>query len=221
MGYFAKNDPNKIFLYAPNLIGFARVLFSLISILIYDTHPKLFLVLYTSSFVADGFDGMVARAWNQTSRLGAVLDMVTDRFSTAALCSILAIMSGSKTLQMVFIMLNILDFVSHWMCMYVSLAIGAASHKDMTADAPKMLQLYYSKDDRRFMCALCVGNELLYVALYAIWSGVVSYGWIYFVYLVIMPLWALKQWMNIVQLWQASRVLVRYEYNTDPHHKNN
>lgn len=41
--------------------------------------PKLCTLVYFISCILDVFDGMAARALNQTSKFGAVLDMVTDR----------------------------------------------------------------------------------------------------------------------------------------------
>ena len=42
-------------------------------------HPKLCTLLYGVSSLLDAVDGQVARAMGQSSRFGAVLDMVTDR----------------------------------------------------------------------------------------------------------------------------------------------
>ncbi len=41
--------------------------------------------LYFLSFVCDELDGRFARMLNQTSTLGAVLDMVTDRWAAAGI----------------------------------------------------------------------------------------------------------------------------------------
>ena len=43
------------------------------------------IILYVSSFVGDLFDGMAARKFDQCSTFGGLLDMVTDRCSTAGL----------------------------------------------------------------------------------------------------------------------------------------
>ena len=44
-----------------------------------STHPKFCTVAYVISCLLDAVDGMAARALGQTSKFGAVLDMVTDR----------------------------------------------------------------------------------------------------------------------------------------------
>jgi CDP-diacylglycerol--inositol 3-phosphatidyltransferase len=44
-----------------------------------SSHPKFCTVAYIISCLLDAVDGMAARALGQTSKFGAVLDMVTDR----------------------------------------------------------------------------------------------------------------------------------------------
>ncbi len=49
-----------------------------------STHPKSCTSLYALSCLLDAADGYAARKLGQTSRFGAVLDMVTDRFVRAS-----------------------------------------------------------------------------------------------------------------------------------------
>ena len=72
-----------VLLYVPNLIGYARVILTIISMLTFLTLPTTTVMCYASSFILDFFDGHAARALNQCSNFGSVLDMVTDRCSTA------------------------------------------------------------------------------------------------------------------------------------------
>lgn len=44
-----------------------------------SSHPKFCTVAYVISCLLDAVDGQAARALGQTSKLGAILDMVTDR----------------------------------------------------------------------------------------------------------------------------------------------
>lgn len=44
-----------------------------------STHPKFCTVAYSISCLLDAVDGQAARALGQTSKFGAILDMVTDR----------------------------------------------------------------------------------------------------------------------------------------------
>ncbi|MCO5551077.1 hypothetical protein L7F22_004574 [Adiantum nelumboides] len=81
----ARNWP--IYLYVPNLIGYARILANLVAFGFAFSNKKLFACLYLLIFVCDELDGRFARLLSQTSTFGAVLDMVTDRVSTTFLAS--------------------------------------------------------------------------------------------------------------------------------------
>ena len=55
--------------------------------------PALWIIAiacYVASFVGDMFDGMAARKYNQCSTFGGLIDMVTDRCSTAGLLCVLS-----------------------------------------------------------------------------------------------------------------------------------
>lgn len=56
----------------------ANAVLAIGSLIFIDTHPKYCTVLYCVSCLLDAFDGMAARALNQSTQFGAVLDMVTD-----------------------------------------------------------------------------------------------------------------------------------------------
>jgi CDP-diacylglycerol--inositol 3-phosphatidyltransferase len=121
-----------VFLFVPNLIGYLRVLTAAASLYYMPIHPKACTVLYFVSCILDAVDGQAARALNQTSKFGAVLDMVTDRWvrvyeyriemvlmsrcATACLQTFLAITYPRWTLFFQFLIT--LDFSSHYMHMY-------------------------------------------------------------------------------------------------------
>lgn len=69
-----------IYLFIPNLIGYTRIILAAASLTYMSTHPKFCTLTYLISCLLDAVDGMAARALGQTSKLGAILDMVTDRF---------------------------------------------------------------------------------------------------------------------------------------------
>lgn len=68
-----------MYLFAPNLIGYARVILAAISLSYMPWHPRYCTIAYAISCLLDAVDGMAARALGQTSKFGGVLDMVTDR----------------------------------------------------------------------------------------------------------------------------------------------
>lgn len=101
------------------------------------------------SFVCDDLDGRAARALKQTSTLGIVLDMVTDRragtaasalslklaadwscgcrLATAGLLVVLCLLYPDW--YMAALLTLMLDILSHWTHMYSTLVAGSSSHK--------------------------------------------------------------------------------------------
>ncbi|KAL0908183.1 hypothetical protein M5K25_022660 [Dendrobium thyrsiflorum] len=104
-----------VYLYIPNILGYLRVLLNVVAFALCFSSKLLFSILYFISFVCDGVDGWLARKFNQVSTFGAVLDMVTDRVSTACL---LAILSQLYRPGLIFLALLGLDIASHWLQMY-------------------------------------------------------------------------------------------------------
>lgn len=129
-----------VFLFVPNLIGYGRILLAGLALNYMKSHPKVCTALYGLSCLLDAFDGMAARALGQTSKFGAVLDMVTDRYvfsfpvfpvkpsrrransnparrcTTACLLCFLS--SAYPPYALLFQFLITLDFSSHYMHMY-------------------------------------------------------------------------------------------------------
>ena len=67
-----------IFTFIPNLIGYGRVITLLASWLTMKSYPLItMLAFYSTSCLLDAFDGAAARKYGQSTKFGAVLDMVT------------------------------------------------------------------------------------------------------------------------------------------------
>src|SRR3989338_8153325 len=196
-----------VFLYIPNLIGYARVILSCISFFYYE-NPLLFSSLYVTSFLLDAADGHFARMFNQCSRFGAVLDMITDRFSTAILCVILGHLwpQYSKPLMLMIV----LDICSHWLSMYSGVLQGKshkANHKNI------LMRLYY--EERMVLGGVCLFNEFFYVALYLLHffpygSGIIG-QYSYWTLLISSPVYLFKQVVNVLQLITSSQDIVNWE----------
>ena len=75
--------PTQILCYYANIMDYFRIIAAMYAFYVSKKDPICFIICYFISFILDAFDGMVARAAHQTSKLGATLDMVTDRISTA------------------------------------------------------------------------------------------------------------------------------------------
>ncbi|KAI8469031.1 MAG: phosphatidylinositol synthase [Monoraphidium minutum] len=158
-GFFERHS--NVYLYIPNLIGYARIAFTLYSFHVAFTHPVACVATYFFGFVCDELDGRAARAFGQSSTLGALLDMVTDRVSTAGLLAVLTALYPSAAL--LWLGLLMLDVFSHWFQMYAALAAGAETHKDVRSRS-LLVRTYYA--NRLFMGFCCVCCEVMYLAIY-------------------------------------------------------
>lgn len=76
-----------IFLFYPNLIGYARIILAVASLYYMPIHPRTCTLLYSISCLLDALDGIAARAYNQSTRFGAVLDMGKHLLSIVTKCA--------------------------------------------------------------------------------------------------------------------------------------
>ncbi|KAK8970839.1 CDP-diacylglycerol--inositol 3-phosphatidyltransferase 1 [Platanthera guangdongensis] len=152
-----------VYLYIPNILGYMRILLNVVAFALCFSSKSWFAALYFISFICDGVDGWLARKFNQVSTFGAVLDMLTDRVSTACL---LAILSQLYRPGLIFLALLGLDIASHWLQMYSTFLSGKSSHKDIEDKSSWLLRAYYQH--RYFMAFCCVGSEVLYIILFLI-----------------------------------------------------
>ena len=72
-------EPSEVLLFYPNLIGYLRIIFMILSFYFSKYNWSLAIFFYGFAFFGDVVDGHVARAFNQSSEFGGILDMVTDR----------------------------------------------------------------------------------------------------------------------------------------------
>ncbi|KAG7544446.1 CDP-alcohol phosphatidyltransferase [Arabidopsis suecica] len=207
-----------VYLYIPNIVGYMRVLLNCIAFSVCFSNKTFFSLLYFFSFCCDVVDGWCARKFNQVSTFGAVLDMVTDRVSTACL---LVILSQIYRPSLVFLSLLALDIASHWLQMYSTFLSGKASHKDVKDSTNWLFRLYYG--NRMFMGYCCVSCEVLYITLLLMaknqtenLTSVVVKS-----LMQISPLslllalsifgWSIKQIINVIQMKTAADVCVLYD----------
>ncbi|KAH8149103.1 uncharacterized protein LAJ45_06642 [Morchella importuna] len=199
-----KNPPSRenIFLFIPNLIGYSRIILAGASLYFMPYHPHYCTLLYTVSCLLDALDGYAARTFNQSTKFGAVLDMVTDRCTTACL---LCFLSAAYTKwAILFQGLISLDLASHYMHMYATLDRGVSSHKTVEKKRSRILNLYYSNN--KVLFTFCAANEVFFLAMYLLsfpqFQGEVSWPWV--VAAITFPVCAAKQWINVVQMVKAA-----------------
>ncbi|MES1915608.1 MAG: hypothetical protein MHM6MM_007530 [Cercozoa sp. M6MM] len=192
---------NPVFFYVPNIIGYGRVVTALLALLLCESRPFVAAASYALSMGLDAVDGVAARHFNQCSKFGAMLDMLTDRMSTCGLLIVLARLYPDY--WQVFALLIVLDTVSHWMQMDSRLMSGAKSHKGARN---ALLNFYYT-----FPFALlffCVGAEAFLIALFVkahtndqeagtLFAQINTFM-TYTAY-VCMPVFGMKQLFNVVQ----------------------
>ncbi|KAL1641816.1 phosphatidylinositol synthase 1 (CDP-alcohol phosphatidyltransferase1) [Diplodia intermedia] len=157
-------EVENIFMFIPNQIGYSRIVLAVASLYYMPLHPRTCSLLYSVSCLLDALDGLAARRFNQSTKFGAVLDMVTDRCTTACLLVFLA--SAFPRWSIVFQGLISLDLASHYMHMYATLSMGGAgqSHKKMDESKGWIMKMYYSNNIVLF--TFCALNELFFIALY-------------------------------------------------------
>ncbi|KAM5152655.1 CDP-diacylglycerol--inositol 3-phosphatidyltransferase [Mantella aurantiaca] len=154
-----------IFLFVPNLIGYARIAFAFVAFYFMPTSPLVASTFYLLSGLLDAFDGHAARALNQGTKFGAMLDMLTDRCATMCLLVNLSLLYPSYTL--LFQLSMSLDIASHWLHLHSSILKGSDSHKTIDLSGNPVLRLYYTSRPVLFM--MCAGNELFYCMLYLLY----------------------------------------------------
>ncbi|KAL3463609.1 hypothetical protein BJX64DRAFT_287350 [Aspergillus heterothallicus] len=205
---------------------YSRIVFAIGSLYYMPYHPRTCSLLYSISCLLDALDGAAARHLDQSTSFGTVLDMVTDRCTTTCLLVFLA--SAFPRWSIVFQGLISLDYSSHYIHMYATLVRGdRQSHKEVDEDWPWALRIYYS--NRNVLFAVCLFNELFFIALYLLsfssdatlsvesWSSAWSAGamemarankidsyWPRILFCVSSPIMLYKQFVNVVQLVQAS-----------------
>jgi CDP-diacylglycerol--inositol 3-phosphatidyltransferase len=159
-----REEEENIFLFIPNLIGYFRVILAVASLYYMPLHPRTCSLLYSVSALLDALDGLAARKFEQSTKFGAVLDMVTDRCTTACLLVFLA--SAFPRWSIVFQGLISLDLASHYMHMYATLSMGGSgrSHKKVDESRSWVLNLYYSNN--KVLFTLCAMDQLFFIALY-------------------------------------------------------
>lgn len=193
-----------VFLFIPNLIGYARIVLAILSFYFMPTDYIVAANMYLLSGLLDAFDGHAARYFNQSTKFGAMLDMLTDRCVTTALLVVLSLFYPKYIF--VFQMLICLDIASHWIHVQSSLLKGGASHKKIDLSGNFFLRIYYHS--RVVLFIMCAGNELFFCMLYLLHFtsgpllsvGGISFGlWVALAWLSL-PICVLKQVISVIQL---------------------
>jgi len=113
-----------------------------------------------------------------------------------------------------------LDISSHWFHMY-STTMSGAHHKSTDAQKNFIMRLYYGSF--YFFAYLCIGAELFYIFLYLQYFSTemspLAVSIVNYSLLAVAPGWALKQFVNVVQLGAAADACVAKDVASDKRSK--
>ena len=200
----------QVLLYYANIMDYFRVIAAMYAFYISKTEPICFIICYFISFILDAFDGMVARAAHQTSKLGATLDMVTDRISTAGL---LAILSGFyPEYSTVFVYLIMLDVGSHWLQTHSGFLVNVKNdnHKNL-GEKFFFLRLYYT--NRNVLGIVCLGAEVFLLLLYFhhFYPKFMENQYFAYFFYVNFAIYVFKQFISVIQIFGASSRIAAWD----------
>ncbi|XP_077865582.1 CDP-diacylglycerol--inositol 3-phosphatidyltransferase-like [Saccoglossus kowalevskii] len=131
-----------IFLFVPNIIGYARIILNIISFWYMKTDYVTAFFCYMLSAFLDAFDGHAARMLGQGTKFGAMLDQLTDR--TATMC-LMVVLSYFYPQWMFFFQMSMsIDIVSHWMHLHSASVQGVSNHKLIDPAGNPILRIYYT-----------------------------------------------------------------------------
>lgn len=190
-----------IFLFVPNLIGYARIVLALLSFYLMPCCPWPAVFCYILSALLDAFDGHAARALNQSTKFGAMLDMLTDRCATMCLLVNLSLLYPSYTF--LFQLSMSLDISSHWLHLHSTTVKGSASHKTIDLSGNPILRVYYTSKPVLFV--MCMGNELFFSLLYILYHIEEPAAWLYWLLGLCAIICVLKAGISVVHLITASQ----------------
>jgi CDP-diacylglycerol--inositol 3-phosphatidyltransferase len=127
-----------VYLFIPNLIGYGRILLGVTSFYFMLHRPWLTVSLYLCNVTLDEVDGRAARRYNQCTKFGGLLDMITDKMNTACMLAVLGYF-------------------------YPSTALHSKSHKDQDTSVHLLVRFYYIPS---VLSVFCATTELFLAALY-------------------------------------------------------
>lgn len=194
-----------VYLYVPNIIGYIRIILLGWSFYVILDNHRLAVILYSTSCLLDAIDGLAARLFNQTSLLGSMLDMLTDRISTMALIMTLGHLYKDYFFILQFLLA--LDIVSHWLHFFSANIQGKTSHKKFDGETNYLMKLYY--ENKLVLTLVCAMEQLFYCSLllynfeydpygnHLLWLTTISF-----------PALIFKNFINLLQIQKACEVMV-------------
>uniref|UniRef100_A0A336KH25 CDP-diacylglycerol--inositol 3-phosphatidyltransferase n=1 Tax=Culicoides sonorensis TaxID=179676 RepID=A0A336KH25_CULSO len=137
MGFETEN----VFLFIPNIIGYARIILALVSFYYMPSDYLVSATCYIVSVILDALDGHAARQFNQSSKFGAMLDQLTDRCGTMGL--LVTLCTFYPKYMFIFQLSITIDIACHWLYLHSSTLQGKTSHKFIDLSGNPIMKIYY------------------------------------------------------------------------------
>ena len=155
----------------PNLLTFARVAAVPVCLALMLLAPgarMALLILFILAALTDFLDGYLARKWNTSSRLGALLDPIADKLIVALMLLYLAVLNVAAFLPVAIILLRELYIAGlrEFLAMQgIALPVSGGG-KLKTAVQMLAITLLLAQDalSTRFLTLTSLGTPLLYLA---------------------------------------------------------
>jgi len=189
-----------VFMFVPNLIGYARIFLALLSFWFMPTNYSMAAWCYIISGLLDAVDGHAARLLGQSSKFGAMLDMLTDRCAT--MCLLTTLSTFYPSFMFLFQLSMTIDISCHWLHIHTSLLQGSTSHKFVDPTGNYWMRLYYT--DRKVLFGMCAGNELFYAMLYLSYFTTGPFYIFYFLAIITFPVAVAKSGIALLQGYLAA-----------------
>lgn len=155
----------------PNLLTFARVVAVPVCLALMLLAPgarMALLIIFILAALTDFLDGYLARKWNASSRLGALLDPIADKLIVALMLLYLAVLNVAAFLPVAIILLRELYIAGlrEFLAMQgIALPVSGGG-KLKTAVQMLAIALLLAQDalSTRFLTLTSLGTPLLYLA---------------------------------------------------------
>lgn len=197
-------ETENIFLFVPNIIGYARIVLAIVSFYYMPTSYVISCSCYIISGLLDAVDGHAARLLKQSTKFGAMLDQLTDRCGTMGL---LVTLSYFYPKYMFLFQLSMaIDISCHWIFLHSSLIQGKSSHKYIDMSENPIMRIYYT--NRLVLFIMCLGNEAFFASLYLLHftegPKVVGISLLQLVCYLTFPIMAVKTAISVIHGYVAS-----------------
>ena len=155
-------EPENIFLFIPIIIGYGRIGLALLSLWFMPTNHIAASLCYILSGLLDAVNGSAARVFDQSTKFGAMLDLITIRCTQ--MCMLATLCTFYPQWMFLFQLSMTIDISCHWIYLYTCVLQGSASHGLEDPSGNPIMRQYWTSQPTLF--AMRAGNELFYASLY-------------------------------------------------------